>query len=200
MLKITMIRHGKTEGNSLGKYIGITDEPLLEEEREALRALKFPAVEEVYSSPMKRCIETANILFDYLEPVVVEELSQCNFGKFEGKTYQELLNDPEYKSWVGSGEITSFPEGENRGEFQERCIRGFEKVVSDAVKNNRSHIAMVVHGGTIMSVLDAYGFPPQPYIEWTAEAGGGYQIRLNAEAFLNTSNKEIIVDGKIVRS
>jgi alpha-ribazole phosphatase len=200
MLKITMIRHGKTKGNSLGKYIGITDEPLLEEEREALMALEFPAVEEVYSSPMKRCIETANILFDNLEPVVVEDLSQCDFGKFEGKTYQELLNDPEYKNWVGSGEITSFPGGENRGQFQERSIRGFEEVIRDAAKKRLSHIAMVVHGGTIMSILDAYGFPPRPYIEWTADTGEGYQIRLNAAAFLNTSNRQIIVDRKIVRS
>ena len=28
MIKIAMIRHGKTYGNTLGRYIGVTDEPL----------------------------------------------------------------------------------------------------------------------------------------------------------------------------
>lgn len=31
MIKIAMIRHGKTYGNTLGRYIGVTDEPLCEE-------------------------------------------------------------------------------------------------------------------------------------------------------------------------
>ena len=31
MIKIAMIRHGKTYGNTLGRYIGVTDEPLCED-------------------------------------------------------------------------------------------------------------------------------------------------------------------------
>ena len=88
MLRITMIRHGKTEGSSKGKFIGITDEPILDSEKKALSEIKFPSVDEVYSSPMKRCIETAQILYPDNEINVIDEFSECNFGDFEGKTYQ----------------------------------------------------------------------------------------------------------------
>ena len=96
MLRITMIRHGKTEGSSKGRFIGRTDESLTDTEKVALSKIKFPAAEEVYSSPMSRCIETAHILYPENDINVVDELAECNFGDFEGKTYQELLKDPMY--------------------------------------------------------------------------------------------------------
>lgn len=202
MLRITMIRHGRTEGSSKGKFIGITDEPILNSEKKALSEIKFPPVDEVYSSPMKRCIETAQILYPDNEINVIDELSECDFGDFEGKTYQELLRDPIYKGWVKSGEISSYPNGERRSDFQERCIHGFEKVIRDAVSRRRRNIALIVHDGTIMSILGAYGFPAQDYRKWTAEYGEGYRLRIVPEPFMSDNNieqREIIVDGKIIR-
>ena len=201
MLRITMIRHGKTEGSSKGRFIGRTDESLTDTEKVALSKIKFPAAEEVYSSPMSRCIETAHILYPENDINVVDELAECNFGDFEGKTYQELLKDPMYKGWVDSGEISSYPNGEKRSDFQKRSIAGFEKVIADALAKRRKNIAMIVHGGTIMSILGAYGFPAQEYIRWTAEYGEGYRLRVAPELFFkeDKEQREIIVDGKIVR-
>ena len=202
MLKITLIRHGKTEGNSLGRYIGVTDEPLLPEETKVLARLDFPRVEAVYTSPMRRCRQTAEILFPHHTPVVVPELAECDFGEFEGKTYQELIGDPVYRQWVESGEIAAFPGGEKRADFQERCLKGLGTVIADAVKRRKTAIAMVVHGGTIMSILDAYGFPAQEYNQWYAANGEGFQVRLAPEDFLDDAAAErtIIVDRKIVRT
>ncbi len=198
MLKITMLRHGKTEGNAKGRYIGITDEPILDEEKEALLKISFPRVQAVYVSPMKRCIQTAKILFPESGIVVIDELAECDFGRFEGKTYQELIGDPVYKLWVESGEIIAFPEGENRADFQARCLRGFDKTVADTIENKYTNIAMIVHGGTIMSILEAYGFPYQEYNKWYVRNGEGYRLRMTPETFTGDT-KEIIVDGKIVR-
>ena len=36
-MRIYLIRHGKTPGNQLNRYIGITDEPVLEEDQEQLK-------------------------------------------------------------------------------------------------------------------------------------------------------------------
>ena len=52
MLKVNMIRHGKTYGNSRGRYIGTTDEPLLPEEAEALRRYAFEETDQVFASPL----------------------------------------------------------------------------------------------------------------------------------------------------
>ena len=68
MLKVNMIRHGKTYGNSRGRYIGTTDEPLLLEEAEALRRDAFEATDQVFASPLMRCVQTAEILFPGQNP------------------------------------------------------------------------------------------------------------------------------------
>ena len=64
MLKIWLIRHGMTEGNRHQRYIGVTDEPLCEEGRKLLRKFTYPKPQAVFVSPLKRCLETAAILFD----------------------------------------------------------------------------------------------------------------------------------------
>lgn len=58
-MKIYLIRHGKTKGNLEERYIGRTDEPLCEAGRENLKKYQYPQVEMVFTSPMKRCMQTA---------------------------------------------------------------------------------------------------------------------------------------------
>lgn len=109
MLKMYMIRHGKTYGNTQGRYIGITDEPLLPEEAADLEQYSLGTVDRVFASPRKRCLETAAILFPGQEITVVEEFAECDFGEFENKNYQELSGNPNYQRWVDSGGTLEFP-------------------------------------------------------------------------------------------
>ena len=92
MLKLALIRHGKTFGNTQGRYIGTTDEPLCQEGIDALRekAAEYPAAELVFASPMKRCIQTAEVLYPGMEPYRLPDFRECDFGEFENKNYQEL--------------------------------------------------------------------------------------------------------------
>lgn len=202
MLKISLIRHGQTEGNSKGKFIGKTDESLLEEERAALSNLDYPKVEAVYTSPLKRAVQTAEILFPYEKPQIVQDLAERDFGLFEGKTYRELTEDPKYRVWIENADIISYPEGEDISAFRDRCISALEYIINDAVSKKKNEIAIVTHGGTIMSIMHEYGFPKQKYLEWIVNNGEGYVIRLVPEDFMSgtdVSKRKIIVDGKIVR-
>ena len=66
--KLHLIRHGITAGNLQGLYIGSgTDIPLCDEGRAQLADLKerfeYPQVDTVFSSPLMRAVETANLLF-----------------------------------------------------------------------------------------------------------------------------------------
>lgn len=198
MLKMYMIRHGKTYGNTQGRYIGITDEPLLPEEAADLEQYSLGTVDRVFASPRKRCLETAAILFPGQEITVVEEFAECDFGEFENKNYQELSGNPNYQRWVDSGGTLEFPGGEGRAQFQARCIAGLETVVQEALENQWEQVALVVHGGTIMSILEAYGFPHQDYYGWHVGNAEGYQIRFFPETFLE-GKRQLIVDGRIVR-
>ncbi|MCF0122020.1 MAG: histidine phosphatase family protein [Lachnospiraceae bacterium] len=199
MLKMNIIRHGKTYGNSKGRYIGTTDEPLLPEEAEALRQYTLEEMEQVFASPLMRCVQTAKILFPRKDPCLISEFSECDFGKFENKNYQELRNNPDYQKWLDSGGGLIFPGGESMVEFQERCLAGLEVVVAMAYEKDWKKIALIVHEGTIMTILGTYGFPPKDYFEWHVNNGEGYQVRFSAEAFYRGS-RELVVDNKIVRS
>ena len=76
---IHLIRHGETLANTEKKYIGRTDLPITEEAKEELEALLedgiYPAVGAVYSSPLKRCLQTARIIYPGKPLMAVEDLS-----------------------------------------------------------------------------------------------------------------------------
>lgn len=65
-MRVVLIRHSKTAGNLKGRYIGTTDEPLCEEGIRLLEGKTYPAAELVYVSPMKRCRETASLIYPTL--------------------------------------------------------------------------------------------------------------------------------------
>ncbi len=98
----------------------------------------------------------------------------------------------------GQRRYPGFSRSESRREFQERCIAGLDQVVREACENQWREAALIVHGGTIMSILEAYGFPHQDYYSWHVENAEGYRVRLDPQAFLRGS-RQLIVDGKIVR-
>jgi broad specificity phosphatase PhoE len=101
MSKFYLIRHSITKGNLEKRYIGAkTDEPLCKAGYELLKEKHYPKVEKVIASPMKRCIETAQLLFPDTQIQIEESLRECDFGEFENKNYQELSQSKAYQAWI----------------------------------------------------------------------------------------------------
>ena len=74
-MKIILIRHFMTQGNLEHRYIGTTDEPLLP--GQAI-SYDYPEAEAVAVSPLKRCVETAEIIYPGTRSYVCEELRECS--------------------------------------------------------------------------------------------------------------------------
>ncbi|MCI7768630.1 MAG: histidine phosphatase family protein [Oscillospiraceae bacterium] len=168
---IAFIRHGKTEGNLRRAYIGRTDEPLCGVGIEELRSRKFPSADIVIASPMKRCIQTAEMIYPDVPVRIYDDLRECDFGKFEGKCYSELNGDPDYQEWIDSGGELPFPAGESRKAFSDRCCEAFLRAVSDI---NAQKAAMVVHGGTIMAILERFARPERKFYDYMKNNCCGY--------------------------
>lgn len=181
MLKLWLIRHGMTEGNKLGRYIGVTDEPLCQEGIAFLKKLTYPEPEDLYVSPMTRCRETAQILFPNQKMHIIEELAECDFGAFENKNYMELEGNREYQEWIDSNGTLPFPAGESRQEFCRRTMSGFHKAVTGCIRNHISYGALVIHGGTIMNIMDMYTQDTREYYQWHVKNGGGYLVEIDTE-------------------
>ena len=180
MLKIWLIRHGMTEGNRYQRYIGVTDEPLCEG-RELLGKFTYPKPQAVFVSPLKRCLETAAILFGDPKVRIIDQLAECDFGEFENKNYQELDGNEHYQSWIDSGGLLPFPGGESREEFKRRNVTGFQKAVNGCLRNGISLAALVVHGGTIMNVMEEYADEDRSFYDWHVQNGKGYEVEIDPE-------------------
>ena len=92
--KIHLIRHGLTQGNLDGQYVGHKDIPVCEQGLLSLRQMKnemtYPDSPVLFCSPLLRCRQTAKELFPDKEPIIINELIEYNFGEFEGHTADEL--------------------------------------------------------------------------------------------------------------
>ena len=179
MKQIVLIRHGKTEGNLTRKYIGRTDEPLCKEGREELalsiREGIYPLRMEdsvLLVSPMKRCRETAAMIYPGADQHVIEDFRECDFGAFEYKNHEELNGNPDYQAWIDSGGQMKFPQGEDPDDFRERSIGAFLRLFQDY--GDSPQLLLVVHGGTIMSLMSGLAEPSAGYFENCVDNGHGF--------------------------
>ncbi len=176
MIRLYLIRHGQTPGNKLQRYIGTTDEPLSTEGKEFLEKLTYPMPEALYISPLCRCVETAGILFPGKSFHIIEELSECDFGKFEYKNYLELSGDMEYQHFIDTMGAEGFPGGESTETFKARTVKAFREILARFFRETEDPdktLVFVVHGGTIMAVMEALAKERKSYYDWQVGNGEG---------------------------
>lgn len=154
-MRIILIRHGEVPGNKEKRYIGRTDQSLSEVGRIQASSVKLAPISKVYSSPYLRCVQSAKLIFPNRNPIVCNDLRECDFGQFEGKNADELVGNEAYRVWVDGGCLGQIPDGESVQAFKQRCGNAFEKIVRfEAGKSDC--LAFVVHGGVIMSILERF--------------------------------------------
>ncbi len=182
-MEIAFIRHGKTEGNLTKKYVGRTDESLCEE---GIREMNMNIIGGMYDdiepdkvivSSMVRCVQSAKLLFHDVEIVEVEELKECDFGDFEGKNYAMLNGNEDYQRWIDSIGTLPFPNGESVEEFKHRCKNAFLEIVNKY--NSCKCLAFVVHGGSIMAIMEAFDKDKKNYFDYQVSNGEGYLTEYN---------------------
>lgn len=192
MYKIHFIRHGLTQANFDQKFIGVTDESLCQQGTEQLEELKknyeYPIVQKVYSSPLKRCLETVDIIFPENYCVKVDELMEYNFGEFEGET---IKHNEELKQWVLSGQLEAPLNGESKQDFDNRCDQAINIIIKDMMKNKITSVAVVTHGGVITNILNKYGVPKLNPIDLIVKNGYGYTVGITSQLWSMSNVFEI---------
>ena len=196
--KLHLIRHGLTRGNLEGLYVGGgTDLPLCDEGRLDLEGFKsrfvYPAPDTVFTSPLARAVETADILFPAAtHRLVVPQLREANFGVFEGRRMEDLVKDPEFARWMDptSGFV---PEGaEPTMEFHARCADTLHKLLEYMIRSEVTEAACVTHGGVIMSMLAQSALPRRPAEQWMADPGCGYTVQTDVAMWMRDKLVEAV--------
>lgn len=130
-------------------------------------------------------MESAELLFPGKKIQAVSELRECDFGEFENKNYQELSGNLHYQEWIDSNGMAPFPGGESREEFCARTLQGFDRIVEECFLSGIQRAALVVHGGTIMNIMEAYAQPSKSFYEWHVENGGFYAVSIDENEWKN---------------
>lgn len=194
--RISVIRHGMTEANESGIYIGSTDMPLSQKGAGELAykmdEFDYPSVQRVYSSPLCRCTETAEILFPETEIIKADGLRELNLGEFEGKTVAELVNRADYKAWLKGGKDTKAPKGESLEEMTARVFSALHNIITDMMQEGITRSAIVTHAGIITNMLTCFGLPKYDPKYLQAKAGEGFDIMVTTQMWLNSQAFEIM--------
>lgn len=179
---IHFIRHGAIEETNKGAYIGVTDPELSQEGIRALKELdnthKYPYAPVIFTSPLKRCTQTCQVLYPHINPIVIDELTEMDFGLWEGKTAEELKGDPLFESWLAGDEGATPPKGESNDDFTRRICLVFQNIVDGLIKTGNTDCAIVTHGGIIMTLLAIYGIPQAKPFDWACDNGYGFSMRV----------------------
>lgn len=183
-MELILIRHGTTQGNLERRFIGVTDIPILPEGEELAREVSktLPAVDHVYHSPLIRCVQTARLLWPGMAMTAVDDLHETDFGPFEGKNHEELKDDPLYQLWLDTADMSRLPVGESTADVIDRMLRGIRTVISDAEAHGFQRVGVVSHGGSLMALMCACGYPRRPnYYDWVCGNCGGWRVEVQKE-------------------
>jgi len=156
-MKIVLVRHGETEGNSKGLYEGKKEVSINDNGRNQSKKLgnllKEYKFSKVYCSPQKRCKETLDIIIETLDfkPESIEykeELKEIDFGLWEGLSYKEIekVFPRQWEEFIRDYKDFSFPDGERFIDFYKRATKILDFL------DDGSYLVLT-HGGVIRAVL-----------------------------------------------
>ncbi|BDU20580.1 histidine phosphatase family protein [Dyella sp. GSA-30] len=140
-LEIWLIRHGETEWSLSGQHTGRTNVPLTEHGREQARSLApllaKQSFDVVLTSPMSRAIETCREAGLGVGSRVEPDLSEWNYGIYEGRTTTEIrATVPGWTVWN-----SPVPEGESIEQIQLRANALIQRLLA-----MRGRVALFSHG------------------------------------------------------
>jgi broad specificity phosphatase PhoE len=148
--RLILIRHGETDWNVEGRYQGQADPPLnqrgLAQAHQLAQKLRGVGLDVLYSSPLRRALQTAQILAEALDvPLHTEpRLMEIHQGEWQTLLYTEIAaRYPElFDRWQTEPWTVTLPGGENIAQVQERVYAAVDEILS---RHEGQCIGMVAH-------------------------------------------------------
>jgi len=150
MTRFLLIRHGQTEWNRVERFRGRADiglnETGIEQAHKLARRLAEEPISALYSSPLRRALQTAQPIARALGLSVqpLEGLLDIDYGAWQGLTPQEAAQrfPALYRLWLEEPHRVRFPQGESLSQVRRRCLAAVEEL---ALKHQGQTVALVSH-------------------------------------------------------
>ncbi|HEY7127391.1 MAG TPA: histidine phosphatase family protein [Ktedonobacterales bacterium] len=160
MNTLYLVRHGENLANITKEFsYKLVDYPLTDkgvlQARQTAAYFQDKAIHEVYTSPLKRAAQTAEIIAALLgvQPVVMEQFREINVGLLERQPPSQenwRLHDRIIQHWYAGQVEATFPEGENYLMLLERMWQGLLEITRGKTDRN---IIVVGHGGIFATTI-----------------------------------------------
>lgn len=156
--RLLLVRHAHPDEKAQGRCYGALNISLSSSGRRHARLLarrlgRIP-LSAVYSSPLKRAVDTAAPIAaaHELTTTVDDGLREIDFGDFEGRSYAEIeQGHPElYRQWMETPTLVSFPGGESYATVSVRAIAAMEAIRD---RHRGAIVVVVSHGGVLRAML-----------------------------------------------
>jgi len=157
-MKLILVRHGETQWNRENRIVGHTEIGLTPDGHRQVallaRALGEEKIDAIYSSPLRRAVETASAIAEQhgMDVVTDDALKEVDAGELDGIAIEEVVRryGDFWEAWVRGTGTLRMPGGETMGELQLRAWSVVTRVVGD---HPDSTVIMVSHTLTILSIL-----------------------------------------------
>lgn len=160
---LTLIRHGHTDWNALGRYQGSAPIPLSQRGLDQAARLEDalrpgPRIDAAYCSDLARCRQTIAPLAAAFGLSVAYDtrLREVDYGHWQGLTRAEAAawDSAAFAAYSADPEHTAIPGGESQRMLAARVLAALEDILAD---HRGRHILIVTHGGPIRAILTHYG-------------------------------------------
>lgn len=194
--KIHLIRHGFTADNESAILGGSgRDLPLSDAGRSEIQRLKdafaYPPVEVLFTSPMMRAVQTAQIIYPNNKALLIAPLVEVNFGELEGMNAADVAKTGFWDTWRDK-ENPVTPEGaETYEQFLARVTIAFATLLEGMMRSGVKEAAIVTHGGVISSILGKFGLPEHHEDFWLANNGAGYTMSVSTSVWQRINKAEV---------
>lgn len=156
--RVIFIRPGETDWNRLGRWQGWAAVPLNErgksQSRQLAKFIRNIGMSALYTSDLKRAIETAEILAEQLgfPPILDSRLRERNIGAWQGLTLDEMCAwyPDEYAHLLEDPMNFRVPGGESRHDVLERALQAFNGILT---QDKGATVGILSHTTTIHVLL-----------------------------------------------
>lgn len=169
-MKLIFVRHGQTDWNLSKQFCGFSDVQMnkfgVMQAQKTAERLREEDIDYIYSSDLRRTVETAEIIRDLLcsynsryypdgplEIIKREDLREMNFGNWEGITYNQMMKqDPKLGAeWSADSLRVRCPKGESLVDLYERANAAIDDIKANTEDDKT--VLIVAHSGVIRTFL-----------------------------------------------
>lgn len=159
METLFLLRHGETAWNKERRVMGRREIPLnrngMLQAKRIARILPRLDIDAIYSSPLRRALETSRILVQGNDlPMKIDaNLTEVAFGRWEGCLFEDLIRDETYHRFLRAPLKTAVPGGETIQDVQRRGLRVVRKAIR---KSPKGRFLFVSHADVIRAIMCHY--------------------------------------------